>query len=247
VVLYKLPFQRREVLIFFSFIIYPHHSLPISISLSLCRAKITPVNLTLLLYVFPPPLRGIPYMTLRFFCCHIIIWVYSLKKLLIWSADTFSGPLNLVYLLFTLFWLSCSWVSIGVDVPRVSWSQNLTKVSLVSSFESQPPGHKEDFSSRLVKDIFLKVKGVICLGLSWGKLRSSTPGRRHKWFIKNSINPISQVVQVLKAYKHATHGDQDEKWKTVQQWLHQLLLFPLDMAVQNIYIKVNKYHIACRH
>lgn len=171
--LYKITFLRKQGLNF-SFFYHLFTLLSVHQYKSLCRAEITPVNLTLLLYVFPPPLRGIPYMTLRFFCCHIIIWVYSLKKLLIWSADTFSGPLNLVYLLFTLFWLSCSWVT-REDFWRESWSWSLIRRSLAYLCESQPPGCKEDLQVRPDNDISLKVGGVVRSRISWRKV-----GRRHK-------------------------------------------------------------------
>lgn len=46
-----------------------------------------------------------------------------------------------------------------------------------------------------------------------GKLRSSTPGRRHEWFLRKL--PSIQYPQLYKYWKlpkHATHGDQNRKW-----------------------------------
>lgn len=61
--------------------------------------------------------------------CHVIAWMYSGKRLVIWSAANSSS--NHVDLFkFTWFWSSCSWASTGTDVLRISHS--LIKTPLAS-------------------------------------------------------------------------------------------------------------------
>lgn len=111
----------------------------------LCRAEVTSTNLT--------------------FICHVIVLVYSGKRLIVWSLDNSSSPLNFVDLIeFILFWISWSWVSTRTDVSRISHS--LIKRLLASLYVSQVPRYKEVLE--VDKAMSLKLERAICSELFWG-------------------------------------------------------------------------------
>lgn len=78
---------------------------------------------------------------------------------------------------FTLFRLSCSWVSAGANVPRVPLSQSPIRRSLGQLLTSQPPGRKEDLQVGPDEDVSLKEGGVVWSEHSWGGLEAVTHGR----------------------------------------------------------------------
>lgn len=115
----------------------------------LCREEIISANLTL---------------CCMFHVCTVYSWIHSGKRVAIWSVANSSSPPNIVYLFkFTFFWLSCSWLSTGIDVSKISWS--LIRRPLVSLCVSHPARHKENL--QVDTDISLKNGRILCLGLSW--------------------------------------------------------------------------------
>ena len=124
---------------YFTLIIYPYSS--VSISPWIGQRPLQ--TMWLCCYFFSS--KGISYVVPTLIC-HLIAYVYSRKRLLIWSVPNFSSPPNLVYVVqFTLFWLSFSWVNAETSIPRVSWWRRLIRWSLVCLFKSQPPGYRKTF------------------------------------------------------------------------------------------------------
>lgn len=127
--------------------------------------------------------------------------------------------------------------------------------SLTSLWALEPSKHREDLQEE--EAIFLKLGGVVYSEISQVKHRSSTPRRRHKWFLRSFYSIQYTQIIVL-----TTLGDQNQMcnckhymtqfcWMFVKQRCFYFLSFPSDIAVPSLVtcseINLEKLHISAAH
>lgn len=152
--------------------------------------------------------------------------MYSRKRLAIWSAaNSSSSSLYLVALFkFNLSSFSCLWVNTKADVSRISQSR-INERSLASLCASWPPGHKKDCQED--KDRSLKHGRDSMLRTILRNFRSSTPGGRHKWFIKN-LSPSCANIDSPPSMQHGKIETESERWS--QWWSYDSALLDICQA-----------------